>query len=276
MKAGNEFRVCIVVPHYNHAQALSQFLPKLVALELPIIVVDDGSDKQQGVQLQSALANYASATLCSHHKNLGKGVAMYTGAKQAIALGYTHMLQIDADGQHDISDIPKFIAAAKIYPTAIISGAPQFDESAPKARVYGRRITDFWVALETWSWQIKDSLCGFRIYPLAEFHAACRRYKIGPRMDFDTDILVKSVWMGMTPKFIDTNVVYVAGNVSHFHYLRDNLRLIWLHFRLMVGMLLRAPWWILKAWKSRFLHKPNQVVIDDRRQTKKPRDTNGG
>ena len=107
--------------------------------------------------------------------------------------------------------------------------------------MYGRIVTDFWVALETGTFAIKDSLCGFRVYPLPEFELVQDKYHIGKRMDFDTDVLVKSVWEGIAVKFIDTQVVYLENSVSHFHYLQDNLRLIWLHTRLMCGMLVRLP-----------------------------------
>lgn len=259
MKDGIKFRVCCVVPHFNHMVSLRDFLPRLVSLDLPIIVVDDGSEEEQKAALQDLLAQHPNIHLCNHVINRGKGAAMLTGAERAIELGFSHMLQIDADGQHDTDDVAKFIRAGKKNPLAIVSGAPQFDESAPKARVYGRKVTDFWVAIETWSLQVQDSLCGFRLYPLAAFQEAYRRFHIGPRMDFDTDIMVKSVWMGVELEFIETDVVYVPGNVSHFHYLRDNLRLIWLHFRLMLGMLVRAPGWILVgAWQFLTGHKQSK------------------
>lgn len=135
----------------------------------------------------------------------------------------------------------KLISCSEQNPNNIISGAPYFDESAPKARVYGRKVTDFWVALETWSFQIKDSLCGFRIYPLTEFEMIFDKFHIGKRMTFDTDILVKSSWEGIAMNFIDTKVIYIEDNVSHFHYKRDNLLLISLHTKLMLGMIVRIP-----------------------------------
>jgi len=237
---------CLVVPHYNHLTAFEAFLPKLLEVRMPCIVVDDGSDETIISSLRSLLEKNETTHLIEHHSNRGKGAAMWTGAHAARAKGFTHMLQIDADGQHDVSDISKFIELAKEHPHAIISGAPQFDDSAPKARVYGRKITDFWVALETCTLKIKDSLCGFRIYPLTEFEMVFDKYHIGKRMDVDTDILVKSVWEGVDVKFVETNVVYLENSVSHFHYLRDNLRLIKLHTRLMIGMVVRLPMW---SWR---------------------------
>ncbi len=237
---------CLVIPHFNHIESFEVFLPKLLSLKMPCVVVDDGSAEEVKQRLRALLDEHEQMSLREHPLNRGKGAAMWTGAHAARALGFTHMLQIDADGQHDVNDVAKFLALAMQHPSAIISGAPQFDDSAPKARVYGRKVTDFWVALETWSLNIKDSLCGFRIYPLAEFERVFDKYHIGKRMDFDTDVLVKSVWEGIEIKFIDTGVVYLENSVSHFHYMADNLRLIWLHTRLMLGMVVRVPIW---AWR---------------------------
>lgn len=236
-----DYSCCLVVPHFNHSHAFSAFVPRLVALDLPCIVVDDGSAPQQLEKLKTLLLPYPQITLIQHSQNRGKGAAMWTGAHAARVQGHTHMLQIDADGQHDTADVARFLTASQANPTAIVSGAPQFDDSAPKARVYGRKVTDFWVALETGTNKIKDSLCGFRVYPLTQFEQVFDRYHIGKRMDFDTDVLVKSVWAGVPIRFIETKVVYLENSVSHFHYLEDNLRLIWLHTRLMVGMVIRLP-----------------------------------
>lgn len=240
-------KCCLVVPHFNHLTSFQTFLPKLVGLSLPCVVVDDGSDAEVKSALRELLKPEQNIHLYEHPNNRGKGAAMWTGAHAARALGYTHMLQIDADGQHNVADVSRFLELSQAHPNAIVSGAPQFDDSAPKARVYGRKITDFWVALETGSLNIKDSLCGFRIYPLAEFELIFDKYHIGKRMDFDTDVLVKSVWEGVDVQFIETDVVYLENNNSHFHYLADNLRLIWLHTRLMLGMLVRLPLW---AWRK--------------------------
>jgi len=246
--------LCIVVPHYNHESAFAAFLPKLASLDLPCIIVDDGSDEGSKSTLKKALRNHPEFVLIEHTINRGKGAAMWTGAHAARMAGYSHMLQIDADGQHDVADVSRFQQESEIYPRAIVSGAPQFDESAPKARVYGRKVTDFWVALETGSLKIKDSLCGFRIYPLAEFERVFDKYHIGKRMDFDTDVMVKSVWEQIEVRFIDTRVVYLENSVSHFHYWEDNWRLIWLHTRLMFGMLVRLPVRLFRYVNKKIMH----------------------
>jgi len=247
-------KTCLVIPHFNHVDAFTNFMPKLIDLGMPCIIVDDGSHQANYDALVGLLENADLETyFYSHGYNRGKGAAFFTAATYARGLGFTHILQIDADGQHDVSDVKNFLELSQQFPHAIISGQPQFDETAPKARLYGRKVTDFWVAIETLSFEIKDSLCGFRLYPLAELERVSDKYHIGKRMDFDTEIAVKSVWSGIPIKFIPTKVIYHENSVSHFYFLRDNILLIGLHTRLMLGMLIRAPLIITRKIKKLIL-----------------------
>ena len=105
--------VCIVVPHYDHLEQFRQFLPRLVSSQLPLIVVDDASPGGVCDELESLLENAAVDTvLVRHDENQGKGGAVATGLRTALTAGYTHALQVDADGQHDVEKIPAFLEAA--------------------------------------------------------------------------------------------------------------------------------------------------------------------
>jgi glycosyltransferase involved in cell wall biosynthesis len=221
-----------------------------MAVGLPCIVVDDGSDSESNQRLHKLLdekPEYGTDQfrLIEHAHNQGKGAAVLSGVDHALNAGYSHVIQIDADGQHNVQDIELFLRYSQTHPEHIVSGAPIFDNSAPKSRVHGRKITNFWVAIETLSLGLKDSLCGFRIYPLKSFKHVIENYRLGTGMDFDTEILVKSVWAGVTIHFIPTKVIYPSNSVSHFNYLRDNFVLIGLHTRLVLGMLVRLPKLIL-------------------------------
>ena len=187
-------KLCIVVPHYNHEKAFELFLPTLSSLNIPCIIVDDGSDEESLSTLEHLLAESSlDSYFYAHARNRGKGATVITAATHARALGFSHMIQIDADGQHDVDDVKKFAALSQEFPEAIVSGHPQFDESAPKARLYGRKVTDLMVAVETLSLEIKDSLCGFRLYPLTQFEQICDQYHIGRRMDFTAISVSKSI-----------------------------------------------------------------------------------
>lgn len=232
---------CLLIPHYNHERQFIAFLPQLVASGLPLVIVDDGSSAESCAQVDVAIKQYSNVHFYPLHRNRGKGGAVKAGLLFARSLGFTHAIQIDADGQHNVADIAEFVRRSQQHPDAIICGKPVFDDSAPKARIYGRKVTDFWVALETLSLKIKDGLCGFRVYPLTPIENVLDHYFVGNRMDFDTELLVKAVWLNTELIFINTQVIYPEHSVSHFNYLRDNLLLIKLHSRLMLGMLVRLP-----------------------------------
>jgi hypothetical protein len=159
---------------------------------------------------------------------------------------------VDADGQHDLRDVPKFLEAAGREPDAVICGRPVFDASIPKVRFLSRYITHALVWLQTLSFsQVRDSMCGFRLYPLATVLEVVDRDGVGTRMDFDVELLVKLVWRGRTLRWIDTRVSYPADGISHFRMLYDNLRLAGMHVRLVLGMLWRSPVLIFRRIRGR-------------------------
>ena len=234
------FRPVILVPHYEHLDQFTAYLPALLAAGAPLLVVDDGSGEATVRQLR-ALADAEGFALVCRDMNGGKGEAMLTGFAAANEAGYTHALQVDADGQHDPEDIPRFLACAQARSDTLVCGAPVFGDDAPWVRVWGRKLTDLMVALESWSTGVRDSLCGFRVYPLEQTLAVIDGHRPGARMDFDADLLVALRWAGMPLHFLPTKVRYPDQGVSHFRYVADNVRMVGLHVRLMLRMLLRSP-----------------------------------
>lgn len=234
--------ICLVIPHYDHLEQLRTFLPKLVAEGIPLVVVDDASPQHSFEGLKQLLEQAAPRSiLVRHDENQGKGGAVMTGLAKAQEAGYTHALQIDADGQHDTKSIEVLVAQGKKYPDSLICGKPVFDSSISGLRYYSRYITLYLVWLETISSEIQDALCGLRLYPLAETMGFVNRGGIGTRMAFDPEILVRAVWAGIPLKYVPVNVVYPEDGKSHFHYLRDNLGIAWMHIRLIAGMFIRFP-----------------------------------
>lgn len=233
------FAPCVLIPCYNHGAMLASVLARLAPFNLPVIVVDDGSDARTKQHIAALDAPQLRVLTLPH--NQGKGAAVIAGLRAAAAAGFSHALQLDADGQHQVEDTPRMLAEAERYPHCLISGQPQYDASIPKSRLYGRYITHFWVWVETLSFSLKDSMCGFRVYPLAASLKLCDRRAIGQRMDFDTEIMVRLYWQGTPSRFIRTRVTYPPSGLSHFDALHDNLRISWMHTRLFFGMLPRIP-----------------------------------
>ncbi|MGH8178644.1 MAG: glycosyltransferase family 2 protein [Steroidobacter sp.] len=234
------FSACVVVPVYNHEHAIGAVVERVRAQGLPVLLVDDGCDAACAQELDR-LSTLSEVTLLRHDRNRGKGAAVVKGFRAARARGFTHAVQIDADGQHTLGDVQRFVEEAHLFPDAVICGRPVFDASIPKSRYYGRYLTHALVWLETLSFEIVDSMCGFRVYPLAQTMALLDERGVGARMDFDTEILVRLVWREIPTRWLATRVSYPLDGVSHFRLVLDNARMTSLHVRLILGMTLRLP-----------------------------------
>jgi glycosyltransferase involved in cell wall biosynthesis len=245
------FRPCLLIPCYNHGRQIGQTLSALAGYGLSCLLVDDGSEASTAAELERLAAQHNWVQLIRLPRNQGKGVAVAAGLTAAKRQGFSHALQIDADGQHDTRDISKLLAAAEVEPDALISGQPSFGSDMPRSRRYGRHITHFWVWIETLSLDIRDSMCGFRVYPVAASVAVLRGQRIGRRMDFDTDIMVRLYWSGTPVRFVPTHVIYPADGESRFAPFMDNVRISWMHTRLVCGMLLRLPKLLSRRWAGR-------------------------
>ncbi|MDN5873929.1 MAG: glycosyltransferase family 2 protein [Sinobacteraceae bacterium] len=231
------FNPVALIPVYNHHRALPGLCASLLAQNLPILLVDDGSAAATCKVLDELVISHADRImLLRFDRNQGKGAAVLAGFAKAGEAGYSHALQIDADGQHDPIEADKLLDAARQRPEALISGVPAYDDSVPAVRYYGRWITHVLVWLETLSRDLADSMCGFRVYPLVPTLGLMRRRKIGTHMDFDTDIMVRLHQAGTPVAFLSVSVRYPESGESRFRMLRDNLRMAWLHTRLLCGL----------------------------------------
>ena len=236
------FKPLVVIPVYDHEHAIGAMVEGVLAVGQDCLLVDDGSRESCAAVLRElARRDDGRVRLLRLDVNQGKGGAMIAGFREAARLGATHVLQIDADGQHDTRDIPRFLQAAQANPDDIINGAPVYDASVPKGRLYGRYLTHVWVWINTLSFAIRDSMCGFRVYPLAPVLKLLGEETIGRRMDFDPEIIVRLHWRGVAVHNVPTPVRYPSDGVSHFDVWRDNVRISRMHTRLFFGMLARLP-----------------------------------
>jgi len=234
------FEPVVVMPVYNHGSGALRIHERVRAFGLPCIVVDDGSDAECARRLD-VLKAHAATTLVRLPNNGGKGAAVMAGLREALRLGFSHALQIDADGQHDPAEIPAFLAIARERPEAVVCGTPLYDRSVPLGRRIGRYATHLLVWINTLSFAIRDSMCGFRVYPLAATVAMLDEDAPGKRMEFDIEVLVRLYWRGVPIANRPTPVTYPDDGVSHFRLWRDNLLISGMHARLFLGMLVRAP-----------------------------------
>jgi glycosyltransferase involved in cell wall biosynthesis len=208
---------------------------------LLLILVDDGNDAETRDLLAGCALKTPGVVLIRLEKNSGKGGAVIKGFEKAAELGLTHVLQIDADGQHDAGQAAFFFEESARHPGKVICGYPEFDAGAPRGRVTGRKISNFWAAVTTLSGELRDVLCGFRVYPLEPALRVIKNPFWDRRMGFDVEILVRLYWKGVFPVFLPIGVSYPKDGVSNFRMVRDNLRISLMFSRLFFGMLVRLP-----------------------------------
>jgi len=234
-------RCCVVIPVYNHPHKLKELLTAIEPHELDVLMVDDGSDKQAAAAIAATADQFSFVQLKVLETNTGKGGAVMAGLRWAAQLDYSHAIQVDADYQHNMSDLPEFQQLSSHHPEAVICGIPEYDETVNKGRYYARYLTHVWVWINTLSLDIKDSMCGFRSYPVQSTIGLIDRVNVGQRMNFDTEILVRLHWQGTQVINLTTRVVYHEDVPSNFRIFKDNVGISWMHTRLFFGMLLRLP-----------------------------------
>jgi glycosyltransferase involved in cell wall biosynthesis len=240
-----DVRPLILIPSYNTGPILLKTVGSALALGTTVWVVFDGSTDGSPETIRHLESDEnPSFRILRLGLNSGKGSAVLHGLREALAAGFTHVLTMDADGQHPASRVTEFFKLSAKFPEAAIFGRPVFDASAPTLRVNGRKISNFWANLETLGWGVDDSLFGMRLYPAADLLAVMESTPFARRFDFDPEVAVRLGWRGVPIINLPTPVRYPSaedGGVSQFRYLRDNTLLTWMHLRLFFGFLARLP-----------------------------------
>ncbi len=230
----SNLKIAVLIPVYNNPETIRDVVVNTLKYHPHVLVIDDGSETEV-----SGLLTGLEVTVVRHSKNRGKGVAILTGTAKADEMGYTHIITIDADGQHDPSDLPAFVSAIGEKPDSIIVGTRDFEKAnVPGSSVFGRKFSNFWLRVQTGR-SVEDTQSGFRAYPVSVIKAI-RLYE--KHYSFEVEILVKAIWAGITVREIDVNVYYPPEDkrVSHFLKFRDNLRISLLNTRLTMRSIL--PW----------------------------------
>ena len=239
----------VLIPSYNPGPKVFETVHAARQQWEPVWVVVDGSTDGTAAGLQELARQDRGLRVIVRARNGGKGSAVLDGLTEAAALGFTHVLAMDSDGQHPADRIGAFMGESSAHPAAMILGEPVFDASAPSIRVKGRKISNWWANLETLGWGIHDSLFGFRVYPIAPLLRLMRGSLWMRRFDFDVEAVVRLSWSGVPARNLSARVRYFTaaeGGVSHFNYWRDNVLLSSMHLRLFCGFLVRLPFLLMR------------------------------
>jgi glycosyltransferase involved in cell wall biosynthesis len=249
-------RLCAIIPTYDNPQTIGEVVARVRDHIADVVVVDDGS-AEPARRVARELADAGRCQVVFRERNGGKGAAVKTGLAWARDHGFDYALQIDADLQHDPSDIPRLVAGlagTTAAAGALVLAQPRFDASAPRGRLLARQISVFWAMVETLGRKVGDPLCGYRVYPVAT------ALRVAPRanaMDFDPEIAVRLVWAGVDVVHVPTPVIYrsrEAGGVSHYRGIADTLLIAAAHVRLCTEGVLRLLSWPVRALLRRWRH----------------------
>jgi glycosyltransferase involved in cell wall biosynthesis len=229
------FKPCVLVPVFDNAQTVGGVVAGAKRLQLEVLVIDDGSTDGSGER-----AREAGGVVFRHEANRGKGAALKTGFREALARGFTHAASIDADGQHFPDDLPRLLDAARASPHALVVGAREWadQEHVQGKSAFGRSFSNFWVWFET-GVRVGDSQCGLRVYPLEHVtQLGLRR----DRFDLEVEVIVRAAWAGLPVLSVPVRVHYPppAERISHFRLFHDNFRISLLNTALVARRL--VPW----------------------------------
>lgn len=228
-------RVLVAVPVYNHASTLRAVVLGLLERHPHVLVVDDGSD-----DLEPEVLAGLPVRMVRHGRNRGKGAAIRTAALEARRQGMSHIVTIDADGQHDPADLPLFLEAVAADPLAVIVGARDFNtENVPGSSRFGRAFSNFWLRVQT-GVILSDVQSGYRAYPLIVLeNLRCTEN----RYSFEVEVLVRAAWAGFRLREVNIRVHYPpkGERVSHFRAFMDNAHISLLNTRLTIRAIMPVP-----------------------------------
>lgn len=234
----------VLIPSYNTGPRLMETVRSAVAQWAPVWVVVDGSTDGSERPVQESALQDPRIRVIVRARNGGKGAAVATGIAEALAKGFTHVLTMDSDGQHPADHIQSFMTTSQAHPAALVLGLPIFGPEVPLERLYGRKLSIGLTHFQVLGRAIGDPLFGFRVYPAEPLRQALASTRRARGFDFDPEVAVRMVWAGVPTINLPAPCRYLSkseGGVSHFNYLRDNLKLVWLHLRLASQVFWRWP-----------------------------------
>lgn len=241
--SARQTRALVLIPVYNHAASLRAVVEQVLQIYPHVLVVNDGSTEAAlcaDITSPQHPLHGLPVELVSYTPNRGKGYALVQGANKARELGFSHIITMDADGQHKASDLPKFLQAIAADAHTIYVGSRDFTvANVPGSSKFGRAFSNFWFQLQTGQ-SLADTQSGFRAYPVSVFSCIqCRE----TRYSFEVEVLVRAAWGGFAVADIPIDVYYPpkAERISHFKAFKDNLHISLLNTRLTMRCFMPVP-----------------------------------
>lgn len=220
-------RVAAIVPCYNAGSRIRPVAEGILRVLPDLIVVDDGSTDGAAAALSEL-----PVKLVRLPRNRGKGHALCAGFTEALRLpGLAAAVVLDADGQHDPAELPRFIATFRERQADLVIGARVFDAAhVPWRSRFGNQLTA-WIVRRLFGHAVGDTQCGYRLLSRPFLEAVAREVS-GGRYDTEMEILLKGLEEEWRVSFLPIQTLYETGNPSsHFRKVRDSARIYWRLFR---------------------------------------------
>lgn len=218
-------KIFALIPGYNEAERIRAVVEATRAF-LPVVVVDDGSTDDT-----AAIAEGAGATVLRQVPNQGKGAALKRGFRWTLENGADAVIMLDADGQHDPAEIPKFLHTYATDQGDLIIGYRDFSQMP-----FTRRVANT-VGRASISWamgqKILDNQSGYRLLSRRLMEATLESAEAG--FEFEVDMVVLCLRRGMRLDWVPIRTIY-AGEGSHikpWHHVRNFFRVIFRTRKLM-------------------------------------------
>ena len=214
---------CVVLPAYNEAENIRDVIRAIKALHLDVLVVDDGSEDETYL-----VAAKEQAYLIRHPRRTGKGASLKDGIDYAIRNGYNTIITMDADGQHDASDIPAFLNKVNETGSSVVVGNRMDNPiDMPVIRILTNKFMSFIIS-GICKQKIPDTQCGYRLFKkeaFKEFQIETQKFEV------DSEVLIKIAQRGEKIESVPIRSIY-ADEVSKIRPIRDSFRFILFLFKI--------------------------------------------
>jgi glycosyltransferase involved in cell wall biosynthesis len=218
----SEQTACVIIPAFQEQGAIGPVVRHAREYVAAVVVADDGSRDRTAAEAEAA-----GAVVLRHDRNRGKGVALNTGFTYAQQRGYHLTLTLDADGQHDPADIPRFVDAyVRTGIPVLVGNRMAYPGNMTLVRRWTNRLMSGYLSRRMGQY-LPDTQCGFRLYrtDVIPFVSA-----LSERYAAESEILLRVAARGIRLDSLPIRIV-PGHERSMVHPVRDGLRFLWMLWR---------------------------------------------
>ena len=244
--------ICVVIPTYNNVGTLRDVVTETLRYSDDVYVVDDGSTDGSA----DVLAAIEGIRVVTHTVNKGKGHALRSGFRQALADGFSYAITLDSDGQHYPDDIPQLLKANQEHPGCLIVGSRNLDGVERTAgSSFANKFSNFWFYVQTGR-RLSDTQTGYRLYPLKKLRGLSL---LTSRYEAELELMVLASWHGVQLVETPVKVFYPPKEerVTHFRPFWDFARISVLNtvlcfLAVVYGLPLRLWRWLMRWLRTAY------------------------